>query len=181
MSDASHVAHVDVQIRWLEYLVAIGDHTKAYTIAHDLLGPSCHRRGLEVRRAVVMYLAALSASESMDADGSDSALPTILQCQSTCARLGLRTLESRCAILRSRIQMKRGNSLDGLRQLDVALPDILAHCSARIQGDAHLCRAKCLLSMASQGVEEESAAATGGNEQGGKKRLSRRTYVEVSF
>jgi hypothetical protein len=88
----------------------------------------------------------------------------------------LTTLNSKTAILLSKIQIQRGLPLDGLRQLDLALPNILAHCNSKTQGDAHMCRAKCLLAMASRGSTPSDGGATPG---GAKKRLSRRTFTEV--
>ena len=134
----------------------------------------------KVRRAHFLYLAASSSLKASNGGGVvTSAVPATLECQISCQKLGLRDLQSRLAILRSKVQLKRGNALEGLRELDSALPNVLAHCDAQVQGDAHLCRAKCLLSMASKGVKEQVGEGGHGGEK--RKRLSRRTFVEVCF
>ena len=187
LSDVTHVVYVDIQIRWLEYLVAVGEEDQAYQIANDVLAPSCRRRGLEVRRCLVLYLAALSASNSSSNGGmATSALPAVLECASTAKKLGLRTILSKISVLKSKLQLERGYPLDALRQLDLSLPNILAHCNSKMQGDAHLCRARCLLSMASQGISVDQKNNSDGNSDGtsgtggGKqKKLSKRTFMEV--
>jgi hypothetical protein len=152
-------------------LIASGQHTKAYNVAYNYLAPSCKQRGLYVRYAVVLYLAALSSMEAtkVNNDSTMAAMPAILSCHTTCQSLGLLTLENKTSILLANIQLQNGEAIAGLRQLDSALPNILAHCNSKVQGDAHLCRAKCLLSLASRCSSD-----------GGKiKRLSKRTFIEV--
>ena len=54
----------------------------------------------------------------VNGDSPISAMPAVMKCHATCKRLGLRTLESKVAIMLSKIQLQRGQPLDGLRQLD---------------------------------------------------------------
>jgi len=49
MSDAAHVAHIDVQLCNLQYLSAVGRFQEVYDLANDVYAPSCRKRGLEVR------------------------------------------------------------------------------------------------------------------------------------